>query len=76
MRRLLSIAAAVPAAVFAALAVIFALNAMLPHGKSWQMPLVLGSGFVAGLLAAVATMRAIVPFTRDEPIPPRRHPLD
>ena len=77
-RRLLSIIVAIPAAVIAGFATVLMLDAMLPHGKGWQLPVIFLGAFVAAALAGVSCMRMIAPnqtkqqhSTTDQP-----HPFD
>ena len=60
-QRLLGIVIAVPVAVIAGLSTVFLLDAVLPHGKGWQIPTIFFAAFIAAGIAGVACLRAFAP---------------
>lgn len=75
-QRLLGIVIAVPVAVIAGLSTVFVLDAVLPHGKSWQIPTIFFAAFIAAGIAGVACVRAFTPRRVTTSYQDDGHPLD
>lgn len=60
-QRLLGIVIAIPVAVLAGFVTVFLMDAVLPHGKGWQLPTIFIGAFISAGIAGVVCMRAIGP---------------
>ena len=75
-QRLLGIVIAIPVAVLAGLVAVFLMDAVLPHGKGWQLPTIFLGAFILAGVAGVACMRTIGPRRVSAPDLDVEHPLD
>ena len=58
-KQLLAAVVAIPSAIAAGFATVLLLDAVLPHGKSWQLPLIFGCGWIAAIASGIACFRRI-----------------
>jgi hypothetical protein len=73
---LLGIVVAMPVAVLAGLVTVFLMDAVLPHGKGWQLPTICLGAFISAGVTGIACMRAIGPRAASSRELDVEHPLD